>query len=392
MSTTVSMWLGVAFVALAIIAVVLQAWLWGPKYWDFENKKSLAPRPWANLHRLVGYAYAIIYVIMMTEMVPRLWEYQVELPARTVIHACMGITIGVLIITKVLILRFFKHFEESMPWFGMGILIATINLAVLSMPFAVRAADVSGASMSAEAQERTRRILEGVDFGATLAVDKDALVSEASLELGRQVLVQKCITCHDLRTILIRPRTGRQWLDVVQRMVEKPMIVGDPISEADIPVVTSYLIAITPSIQESTRMRAETQRAREQIAADLNEAVAAAAAGGVQTGDAMAAAIDEDAGMAMTDGAVAAATDSATDAATTPVAEGPLDRDEARNLLAGPCQDCHGTEELDEHGGDDFAGWQRVVNDMIVEQGAELNEQEAMLVARFLAETRPKTQ
>ena len=55
MSTTVTMWLGIAFVGLAILAVVLQAWLWSfpmePP--DDPRGRSLAPRSWTHVHRAV---------------------------------------------------------------------------------------------------------------------------------------------------------------------------------------------------------------------------------------------------------------------------------------------------------------------------------------------------
>ena len=95
MSTTGSMWLGIAVVALGVAATVLQAWLWrfpmvpdpgGPD----PNGRSTAPRGWTHVHRAMGVAFVAIYVVMMVEMVPRLWEYQVELPARTVVHMVMG--------------------------------------------------------------------------------------------------------------------------------------------------------------------------------------------------------------------------------------------------------------------------------------------------------------
>src|SRR5687767_7801886 len=118
MTTTLSMWLGMMFVLLGVLAVLLQAWLWNPKYWDEVAKKTHAPRAGLIAHRLVGYAFAAIYVVMMVYMLPRLWEYQVELPARTVIHAVAAIVLGVLLITKIAILLFFRHFEEAMPKLG----------------------------------------------------------------------------------------------------------------------------------------------------------------------------------------------------------------------------------------------------------------------------------
>ncbi len=158
-STTVSMWLGIAFLLLAVTAVLLQAWLWGPKFWDDEAKKTRAPRRWLRLHALVGYAYAAIYFYMMWHMVPRLWRYQTELPARTVFHAVAAITIGVLLVSKLVILWRFRHFEEAMPRFGFGLLLATVILTFLSVPYAILAHDLTGRAATPENLARVRRHL-----------------------------------------------------------------------------------------------------------------------------------------------------------------------------------------------------------------------------------------
>src|SRR5436190_1039488 len=81
MGATLSTLLGITFVVCAIVAVLLQAWLWDPKYWNAETKKSHAPPFWIGVHRFVGWLYASIYVAMMFEMLPRLWEFQEAMPA-----------------------------------------------------------------------------------------------------------------------------------------------------------------------------------------------------------------------------------------------------------------------------------------------------------------------
>lgn len=115
MSTTVNTILGLLFLVLAIVAVLLQAWLWVPQFWDDIGKKTRAPKAWLRVHRVVGYTFATIYVVMMWRMVPRLWHYQFELLARTVFHAVVAITLGVILVTKISIIRFFRHFEEAFP-------------------------------------------------------------------------------------------------------------------------------------------------------------------------------------------------------------------------------------------------------------------------------------
>ncbi len=347
MSTTLSMWSGIAFLALAIIAVLLQAWLWGPRFWNEEKKKTEAPKFWLRMHALAGYTYGIIYVVMMWNMLPRLWEYQYELPARTVIHAVVGITIGVLLICKILILIFFRHFEESMPSYGFGLLLCTVILSTLSIPYAVQAHDFSGRTTDPENLERVQMLLANVDFGDE-EVDIEALTTLESFEHGRQVLVKQCIVCHDMRTILAKPRTPQSWYDVSMRMLEKPSVFGERLSAEDIPSVTAYLAAITPEIQQSTKQRREQERADEKN------------------------------------------TDAIIDLAHSAEAVGSAKIDPARGqaLLEANCTACHELDENDNHGPDDIAGWRGVVASM-VEEGAELDDTTATDIATFLAQKYP---
>ncbi len=62
-----------------------------------------------------------------------MWSYQVELPARTVAHLMLGMTIGAIIVIKVAIVRFFKHLEGTLvPFLGTALLICTTLLIGLS--------------------------------------------------------------------------------------------------------------------------------------------------------------------------------------------------------------------------------------------------------------------
>ena len=341
MSTTVNMSLGLLFVVLAIVAVLLQAWLWGPQFWDDINKKTRAPKAWLRLHKLVGYAFTVIYVVMMWQMVPRLWHYQFELPARTVVHAVAAITLGVILVTKISIVRFFRHFEEAMPRLGFGILLCTIILSALSLPFSLRA---HALDRSPENARRVQRLLTELSLPG---VDVTKLSGARGLERGRQVLTTRCVTCHDLRTILAKPRDARGWYDTVERMAEKPMVIGEPIRDSEIPFVTAYLIALTPSLQASVKLKAAVSG--KQVAADE---------------------------------AVLSLTASAPLEAVDPKVAGAL--------VEKKCTACHDLDELDKHGGDDQAGWTKILKKMVVEEGAEVTAPEARTIVNFLAATRAK--
>lgn len=383
MSTTMSMWLGIAFVVLAITAVLLQAWLWNPKYWDPIAKKTNAPKAGLRLHRWVGIAFTVIYVLMMWKMLPRLWEYQVELPARTVLHATAGIVLGILLATKLVILRWYRHFEESMPLLGFGILACTIVLGTLSIPFAVRAQGLAGDVMSEENVTRVRGLLAEVKFEGE--VDRDALVERAGLDRGRKVLVEQCTACHDMRTILVKPRTPDSWLDVSTRMAEKPSVFGNPIDREDLPYVTAYLAAITPELQASRKQEKAAERERTAMMEAVGMVTPAMAGSMVAavTAAPMAAATPT-----ATPAAMPAAAPAAGDAFAQPPAAA-VTPDKAKALLQATCTQCHELDEIDKHGGDDVAGWAKVMRDMIGE-GADIPEADGRVLVQWLASQHPK--
>ncbi len=252
--------LGVAFLILGFAAMFLMFHLWGYPF-DKATRKSAAPR-WAMLlHRGLGYAFAVIYVVMMWKMLPRLWEYQVEFPARTVVHIVVGFTIGFLLLIKIAILRWFRHFEEWMPVLGTAIVLGTVILLGLSLPYAFQERQLAAEAMSEVNRGRVAQLLPSANLPKD-APSPAELASERSLANGREILLESCVRCHDLKTILAKPRSPSGWWTTVERMGEKPALF-EPISERDMYDVTAYLIAITPDLQRSTKQKHQQQVARD---------------------------------------------------------------------------------------------------------------------------------
>ena len=283
--------MGVIFVALAIAATFLMYHLWGHPY-DEHTRTSAAPR-WAMwLHRGLGFAFAAVYVVMMWRMVPRLWTYQVEFPARTVVHIVLAITVGFLLIVKISIIRFFRHFEEWMPYLGTAILLCTILLVVLSLPPFLREHALAhrapgGDPFGRASQDRVARLLPDAELPAD--VDLAALSTAPALRAGREVLLEKCTGCHDLKTVLEKPRPPSGWWTTVDRMGDKPALFAT-MTEDDLYRVTAYLIAITPELQKAAKRRRAEQAERldavEEIDAEPgpDQADAAAPIEGVDAG------------------------------------------------------------------------------------------------------------
>src|SRR5262249_23137422 len=111
----------------------LMYYLWSFPY-DKTTRISAAPKGLMRTHRALGYAYVAVYLLMMTQMVPRMWQYQVEFPPRTVAHLLLGFLIGALLLIKIAILRFFRYFERWMPYLGTALFLCTVLLLGLSLP------------------------------------------------------------------------------------------------------------------------------------------------------------------------------------------------------------------------------------------------------------------
>lgn len=239
--------MGIVFVGIGFAAMFLMFHLWGYPY-DKATRTSSAPKVWMLVHRALGYAFIALYIVMMVRMVPRLWQYQVEFPARTAIHIVVAFTVGFLLLIKVAIARFFRHFEEWMPALGVGIMLGTVIITGLSIPFLFQARDSANAIDAA----RVARLLPTAGLPAVAPLAE--LATPAALGRGRDVLLEKCAKCHDLRTILAKPRSPSGWWEIVERMAEKPALFA-PLEDHEMWEVTGYLVAITPELQRGAKRK-----------------------------------------------------------------------------------------------------------------------------------------
>ena len=304
------------------------------------NGKSTAPKFWTLAHRVSGGLFVVIYVILMIEMVPRLWEYQVELPARTVVHAVMGLVIGILLIAKIAIIRWFQHFGKELPGLGFAILVCTLVLGFLSLPFAIRAHDITGATFSEENLARTQtKLRDNAEWAE--GMDIEALASTEALLQGREILATKCVICHDLKTIMDGPKTPNQWFKTCIRMAGKPTF-GDPLTREDIPLVAAYLVAITPDIVRHRFEKKSTKKKQAKVVSSLIK--------------------------------------------SEEVNETEYDEEEAKLLVEDQCTQCHEMDTMDDFEPKTEEGWREVVTLMIEEEGAELSPMDAQLVVRYLTE------
>ncbi len=349
MDTSTTTLLGLVFLGLASTSTFLMYKLWGYPY-DEETHTSTAPGSLVALHRTVGLLYLGLYLFMMWYMVPRMWNYQIELPPRTVAHLMLGITIGVLLLIKISILRFFRHFSGALPYLGSAILLCSFLLIGLSVPFTLReqylraGAHVGGDVFGEASLQRVHTLLETA--GLSDEVRFDELASRRKLREGRHILLSKCVLCHDLRTILARPRTPKDWVHTVQRMAIKP-VLGEPITEADEWRVSAYLIAITPDLQNSAKIQRKRDLEVRQVQTALQTAFTPAPETSREMG---------------------------------------YDPKAAKALFGETCSQCHELSEVDNAPPKTEAETRDLLARMI-DNGLYLEEQEIEVVTRYLNET-----
>ncbi|HEY8376079.1 MAG TPA: hypothetical protein VIK91_06300, partial [Nannocystis sp.] len=267
MEIALSVTLGLIYLLSGFASLFLLLKLWG---WPDGHQEGLsqAPRHLVRLHDIFLTVFALLYVVMMAVMLPRLWTYQVELPPRSVVHVCLAFMIGVFLLVELAIYRVFRRY--LMVWLpvlstvtvGCSVLLLGLSIPGALREYGLARSSLGGSVYSDENRERLARLLPLAELPPDAPLAE--LTSVEALRHGRDVLATKCVVCHDLKTVLVQPRTPAGWWRTVERMADKPTF-DDPLTERELYDVTAYLIAITGDLQRSARQQRE-QKLRQQQA------------------------------------------------------------------------------------------------------------------------------
>jgi len=211
-------------------------------------------------HRIFGYVFLVIYFVLMIQMLPRLWTYQIEFPARTVVHISFGMAIGVVLLLKIAVVRFFRRLDQSLvPSLGTFLLVGSVLLIGISVPSAFREAWATGRLFAEENRERVSTLLAQTGLAEEQC---SRLATADSLRNGQRILRQECIECHDLRTVLAKPRTPSNWRQTVGRMADRTTMLN-PLEEEEQLQVTAYLVALSPDLRKSAQQQREAENRHE---------------------------------------------------------------------------------------------------------------------------------
>lgn len=225
--------LGVAFLVLGFAATVLQLWLWrfpmvpdpgGPD----PHGKTSAPPFWRMVHRLLGYGFVFTYLALMARMIPRIPFLEGETAdTATWVHLALGWIIVILLIGKVVILRFAQKWGNRLR--AVGVILFLVTLVMLGT--IARPAQTFASLPATTVAERQTK----------------ALISE------------NCSTCHGAMPLF---DGDESWSHVLEEMQEIAQKSGrpDPVGSRG-PEMAAYLQKVLPRSDEGAER--EGGRARE---------------------------------------------------------------------------------------------------------------------------------
>lgn len=227
--------LGVAFLVLGFAATLLQLWLWtfpmvpdpgGPD----PHGKTSAPPFWRMVHRVLGYGFVLIYIALMARMIPRIPFLEGETAdAATWIHLALGWVIGILLVGKVVILRFAQKWGNRLRAVGVILFLATlVMLGTIARP----AQSFASLPATTVAERQTK-----------------ALISE------------NCGTCHGAMPLFHGDDSWSHVLEEMQEIAQKsgrPDPVGSRGSE-----MAAYLQKVLPRSERRKERHRERESERE---------------------------------------------------------------------------------------------------------------------------------
>lgn len=148
------------------------------------------------LHRVFGWAFVAAFLLLFGTMFGRFYSYWEEDSPRIVLHYTAAFTLLLLLLLKIAITRFYPGFRKHLFLLGFSVfLLAFLTAASALAHYLVR---------------MTQR---------TPYISHAGISSAPDLELGKQLFIERCRTCHVLDAIL-KPRPAKAWETVVDAMAK----------------------------------------------------------------------------------------------------------------------------------------------------------------------------
>lgn len=148
------------------------------------------------LHRVFGWGFTAIFLVMLATMFDRFYAYWEEDPARIVAHYSAAFALMLILLLKVSIPRFFPGFRKHLFFLGTSLYLVAFLVAASAL------------------SHYLVRMTQNQPY-----ISHAVLSAAPDLELGKQLTIDRCRTCHVLDSVL-RTRTAIEWEKVVGSMAK----------------------------------------------------------------------------------------------------------------------------------------------------------------------------
>jgi cytochrome c5 len=192
MSPQITSALSYLFVIMAAIQVWLMLEVTG------RQKPKFNPDKLSLIHRINGYLFVTIYLVMLVIMTRKVIQSNAPLDAKSIVHWVLAISLLPLLLVKILIVRFYpKAFNHVLP---MGVSILVITMAFVT---------ITGGYYFLKSL--TGKYISRIDPSAAYL----------DIDVGRELVIQKCNKCHDLTRVFTMVKTPEGWQETANRMQER---------------------------------------------------------------------------------------------------------------------------------------------------------------------------
>ncbi len=150
------------------------------------------------VHRVSGWSFALVFVVMVTVMAERMTRHWEQLSALSTMHGTLAVAMLLVLALKLLIPRFFPGLAKHLFLLGFSTFLMAFTLVGISAGYYLVI--------------KIRKI--------PYISHNDLSNTALDAQNGKQLLIMRCPTCHMLKDILRNNNSPGEWEKVVNRMVK----------------------------------------------------------------------------------------------------------------------------------------------------------------------------